>query len=372
MTRLATVLLLATLSVLATAQSDENGPGYTVTEDTVEIAPGTTMYYLVRDFYPNHRNDWLRVARDLAKANPQAFRNGDPGALIVGKEIKLIDYGDGIAAPVDASEPAVEAPEPVTADDTASDPPANDASVEPVPVKPAAEVATNALTTIGQISQLRGEPVAIDGNNRRRVLQTNATIYRGDTLLSARSESIALLMNDGAVVRVRGDARLMFEKYRYDSNNAQTNGSVMTLLRGGLRLTTGDLAELQGGVLINTAVATLTTTGGDLALRICTDGECDMPASSATLPAALYTGVALGEIAVSNNQGTVAAVRGEVLRIRDADTPAETTPDALGVVFTSDELTTLDLQSDEPLGFWAWFKQRFFSFGSKTDDDYGN
>ena len=113
MTRLAMVLLLATLSVFAAAQSDEDGPGYTVTEDTVEVAPGTTMYYLVRDFYPNHRNDWLRVARDLAKANPQAFRNGDPGALIVGKEIKLIDYGDGVATPPDEGVPAIETPAPM-------------------------------------------------------------------------------------------------------------------------------------------------------------------------------------------------------------------------------------------------------------------
>jgi hypothetical protein len=34
----------------------------------------------------------------------------------------------------------------------------------------------------------------------------------------------------------------------------------------------------------------------------------------------------------------------------------------LGVVFNTTELTTLDLQSDEPLGFFAWFRQRFFSF----------
>ncbi len=38
MTRLATLLLLATLTVSAAAQSDEVGPGYTVTEDTVEVA----------------------------------------------------------------------------------------------------------------------------------------------------------------------------------------------------------------------------------------------------------------------------------------------------------------------------------------------
>ncbi len=267
-------------------------------------------------------------------------------------------------------EPAV--PETSTVENLAAETPPNTAPSAPAPVKPAAADATNALSAIGQVSQLRGEPVAIDGNNRQRTLQTNATVYRGDTLLSAKTQSITLLMNDGAVVRIRGDARLMFEKYRYDKTNPNSNGGVLTLLRGGLRLTTGELAELNGGVLINTAVATLTTTGGDLALRICTDGECDLPASSATLPAALYTGVALGEIAVSNNQGTVTAQRGEVLRIRDADTPAEATPDALGVVFSSDELTTLDLQSGEPLGFWAWFKQRFFSFGRKTDDDYGN
>ncbi|MFK8016134.1 MAG: hypothetical protein AB8G17_11930 [Gammaproteobacteria bacterium] len=359
----ATVLFLALCllfsSVPAFAQSDDQTPDYVITEDVVQVEPGTTMFYLVRDFYPNHRNDWLRVARDLAKANPQAFRNGDPGALIVGKDIRLIDYGDGVAQ----SETTEDAPD--VESDNVDESPSNEPTAPPAVPTPdaAAAVSDSVLTSIGQISRLRGTPIAIDLNNRQRTLRSNATIYRGDTLLTEAGERLTLLMLDGAVVRVREDTRLTFEKYRFDVDATDTNASVMTLIRGGLRLTTGDLADVAGGVFINTAVATLATTGGDLALRICESDACRPPDLSTALPAALYTGVALGEVSASNNTGEAEAVRGEVLRVRDADTPAQLTDDALGVVFAPDELTTLDLQSDQPLGFFAWFRQRFFSFG---------
>jgi hypothetical protein len=359
----AAIALLTAWSSMAHAQ--DNTPRYVITDDVVEVAPGTTMYYLVRDFYPNHRNDWLRVARDLAEANPQAFRNGDPGALIVGKEIRLIDYGDGVAT-VNAPDTSAPPSASTTADPPAAGPDVTAAAADDAPIEATPKPAST-LTRIGQISLIRGAPSAFDLNNRRRSLEANATIYRGDTLLTGKDDRVSALMDDGAVLRVRGDTRITLEKYRVDAARPDDNGSVLTLVRGGVRLTTGNLAEQPDGVLINTAVATLTTSGGDLAVRICATDECQ--ALSSTLPAALYCGVALGEIVVSNNTGSVSAVRGQALRVRNADAPAQLAPAALGVVFDSGELTDLDLQSDEPLGFWAWFRQRFFSFGSNASDD---
>ncbi|MFK7886660.1 MAG: hypothetical protein AB8G16_07300 [Gammaproteobacteria bacterium] len=367
--------LVAVAWALCASAWSQDGPDYELTDDTVEIESGTTMFYLVRDFYPNHRNDWLRVARDLAKANPQAFRNGDPGALIVGKTIRLIDYGDGIAEVADETDTTAAAqPDAIATEPAETTPPATSEDTEvtaPAAATPAAKPA-GALTGIAQITRIRGTPVAIDLNNRQRELRANATIYRGDTLLTDETQRLSLLMNDGAVLRVRPGTRLTFEKYRIDATAADDNGSILTLVRGGMRLTTGDLAELRNGVLINTAVATLASTGGDVAVRLCDDVECIVPGSSAAVIGGLYSGVALGELTVSNNTGPVTAVRGEVLRVRTADLAPHLAAQTLGVVFNQNELTTLDLQSDEPLGFLAWFRQRFFSFSdaphAATDD----
>lgn len=364
-----TLALALTVSALSAPLQAQETPDYVLTDDTVEIESGTTMFYLVRDFYPNHRNDWLRVARDLAKANPQAFRNGDPGALIVGKTIRLIDYGDGIAEIPDEQEPTAappaaaeeqapaQSPPPEQVDQTAPTPPPPVAAVQSEQPKPA-----GTLTGIAQITRIRGTPVAIDLNNRQRTLRANATIYRGDTVLTEQAQRLSLLMSDGAVLRIRPSTRLTFEKYRNDAPDESDNGSVLTLVRGAMRLTTGDLAELRNGVLINTAVATLSSSGGDVAVRLCGDDQCLLPSSDAAVISGLYGGVALGELTVSNNTGPVSAVRGEVLRVRTADLAPQLAAQTLGVVFTSAELTTLDLQSDEPLGFFAWFRQRFFSF----------
>ena len=128
------------------------------------------------------------------------------------------------------------------------------------------------------------------------------------------------------------------------------------------RMSIESFEELRNGVLINTAVATLSTTGGDLALALCDDGACTPPGGSKPAAPGLYAGVALGELSVSNNTGTATATRGEVLRVRNADLAPQVASDRLAVVFDTNELLALDLQPDEPLDFFAWFRQRFFSF----------
>ncbi len=336
--------------LLAAPVLAQNAPDYTLTETAVEIAPGTTMFELVRDYYPNHRNDWLRVAGDLADANPEAFRNGDPGALIVGKTILLIDYGDGIATATDDDDAASDqAAAPAAADAVAVDGATDNTTNGAAPDAPAPATAAPTLSSIAKITRLRGAPVAIDRNNRQRTLKANAELYRGDTLLTGADEPLSLVMQDGAVIRVRANTRLMFEKYVSKPAAGDRRGSVMTLSAGGLRLTTGDLA-------------TLTSTGGDLAIALCDDGTCQASGDAPSATPGLYAGVALGDVSVSNNTGTATAARGEVLRVRTADMTPQLASDQLGVVFNTSELLALDLQPDEPMGFFAWFRQRFFSF----------
>ncbi|MEM6639291.1 MAG: hypothetical protein AAF610_05255 [Pseudomonadota bacterium] len=215
------IVFVLLMQPLCSAQT----PDYTLTETAVEISSGTTMYGLVRDYYPNHRNDWLRVARDLADANPDAFRNGDPGALIVGQSLLLIDYGDGIAG-LDEPPPAVTLDE----DEGAVDD-------DPSPRAPLQDEAER--VEIATITRLRGTPKAIDRNNRVRALRRSAAIFRGDTLLTNDNEPLSLVMKDGAVMRVRSNTRLTFQKYRADARAGDERGSVMTLLSGGFRLTCG-------------------------------------------------------------------------------------------------------------------------------------
>ena len=74
------VLAIAPISV----QAQEDGR-YRIGETVVEIEPGSTTYGLVHTYYPDYHSRWLQVAEDLAAANPRAFRNGDPGAMIVGR-----------------------------------------------------------------------------------------------------------------------------------------------------------------------------------------------------------------------------------------------------------------------------------------------
>lgn len=345
------LLVLALAAIGARAQ--DGGGRFEVTERFVEISDGTTMFHLVREHYPLRWNNWLEVAHDLAAANPDAFRNGDPGALIVGQRVYLIDYGEGIAGDDGgASAPAAAAT--AADDDTAADTAAGDGTaVAPEPVATDRPAAADPALPIGQITRLRGNPTATDADNRSRRLGRGEDVFRGDTLVTGADAQVSLLMADGVLMHLRTGARLVFEHYGPDDR-------VLTLPRGALRVVAGSADDDAPGVTINTAVATIHAGGADVALRICSDGACRVDEASIPLADGLYCAVAGGRARLSNNTGETAVERGNAVRVRSADSPPKPVPEALGAVYTPLEMSELDLRTDEPLGFWAWFRQRFF------------
>ncbi len=365
MTRLLIAFLAAALvAPLASAQDDgAPAPRYRLTDQVLEITPGTTMFALVFEHYPERKNRWLNVAADLAEANPHAFRNGDPGDVIVGQQLTLIDYGSGTATPLPAAvatspsrpEPAAEQNDGQTAPPAAAadqgEPAAGDA-------QQTAE-APAARPRVGRITSLSGDVRALGQDGRARRLGPDGQVLPGDTLVAGPDARVVVAMIDGARFELTRGAHVVVEDYVYGRPSERAQSTV-TLLQGALRIVTGSIArDDPDAVFVNTPMATIGAHEADFALMICASGACRRDNSDRPLLAGLYAGVVDGEIAMANNTGKRNLASGEFVRVRNQQSQADPALDAAELLYDPALLSGLDIQRDEPLGFWAWFRERF-------------
>ncbi|MBT8422601.1 MAG: FecR family protein, partial [Gammaproteobacteria bacterium] len=201
---------------------------------------------------------------------------------------------------------------------------------------------------------------AVDINKEQRPLSLSSDIYNGDAIQTEGDGAVHLQMNDGARMYVRSNSRVVIDDYSFFENSPKSSRSIITLLKGGFRAITGLIGRHNPASLrVNTTVATIGVRGTDFALRLCAPGECVLD-DGGEFAAGEYSGVLGGEITISNNAGTTPVTRGEVMRTTSADSAPEPAPEAAALIFTEAELALLNIQEEEPLGFFQWLRLRLF------------
>ena len=101
-------------------------------------------------------------------------------------------------------------------------------------------------------------------------LGTGARVARGD-IVTTQSESYAhLRFTDGGELGLRPNTRLRVDQYSYRPAAPQSDGVVMTLLKGGLRAITGAVARRsRDAYQVKTTTATIGVRGTDFIARLC-------------------------------------------------------------------------------------------------------
>lgn len=328
-------LVLCTIASPVGAQDTESPP------ETIVVRPGDSLYALVRHYFPGHSSAWTLIMHDIVRLNPHAFRNGDPASLRVGETLKLPE----ISAPEPRAPMPVPAAEPV-ADNPTADPPA---AAKPV-----------VLDVVGEVVEVRGNPVATDLNGRRRVLQRQDRIHSGDTIEGADGGSTRVMMNDGAEIVLRPYSTIAIEQYEFRERDPGASRSVIRLLKGALRMITGLIGrENPGGFRVDTTVATIGVRGTDFGVRVCGNAGCPVDGAPTLGPGA-YAGVLDGSVALGNAAGSVEVTRGEFYYVANEQSAPSPAPDAAAIVFSTGELAMLEPETDEPMGFLRWLRYRLF------------
>jgi len=124
-----------------------------------------------------------------------------------------------------------------------------------------------AAETAGTVVAFKGDVQAVGAGGVSRELAKADVVNVGDTVRTGAGGYVVIEFVDGAKATLRPDSELKIDRYAYGTDS---DGAVMSLVKGGLRAITGGIAqERPESYKVETSVATLGVRGTEFALRIC-------------------------------------------------------------------------------------------------------
>ncbi len=101
----------------------------------------------------------------------------------------------------------------------------------------AQSVAPAAKVAFGAVFHLQGTLTATEANGVARVLQKGDTVFVGDTLATVQNGEAVIKTRDAGIVALRPNTRMTIQQF--SAQAAKTDGQVIALLSGSLRLISG-------------------------------------------------------------------------------------------------------------------------------------
>lgn len=168
---------------------------------------------------------------------------------------------------------------------------------------------SNAIASSGTITQLSGTLSVRKADGSVRILSQRSTIESGDTINTERESFAQIRFTDGGQVTLKPNTSVKIETFKFSEDKPQEDSFLYNLVKGGLRAVTGIVGKRsKDKYQLGTATATIGIRGTTLSADDCLNhraGDC------ARLDAAVYVGVADGEIVVRNGQGELSLAAGQ-------------------------------------------------------------
>jgi hypothetical protein len=170
-------------------------------------------------------------------------------------------------------------------------------------------VAGSAAANTGQITQLSGTLSVRKADGSVRILSQKSTIESGDTVNTERDSYAQIKFTDGAQVTLKPNTAVKLDNFKFAEDKPQDDSFLYSLVKGGLRAVTGIVGKRnKDAYRLGTATATIGIRGTTFSADDCAtsrEGDC------ARLDAAVYVGVADGEVVVRNGVGELGLTAGQ-------------------------------------------------------------
>jgi hypothetical protein len=132
-------------------------------------------------------------------------------------------------------------------------------------------------------TDVTGTAYVVRADGQQRILARGSALNVGDVVTTTRNSSVRLRFSDGGETALRPESRLSVQSYTFNTEAPQSDGLVLSLLKGGLRAITGAIGK-RGNVdayrlQINTV--TVGIRGTDYTARVC-DGDCNAVVAQTT------------------------------------------------------------------------------------------
>jgi hypothetical protein len=165
------------------------------------------------------------------------------------------------------------------------------------------------LASNGTVTQLSGTLSVKKADGSVRILAQKSQIENGDTVNTERDSYAQIKFTDGAQMTLKPNTAVKIENITFVEDKPQSDSFLYSLVRGGLRAVTGLVGKRSKDKYeMGTATATVGIRGTTFSADDCKnnrEGDC------ARLDAAVYIGVADGEVVVRNGQGELGLSAGQ-------------------------------------------------------------
>jgi hypothetical protein len=183
----------------------------------------------------------------------------------------------------------------------------------------------------GTVVAVSGEARVQRANGSEQALARNASVEAGDTLITGKDGKLMVRFVDNAMILMRPASRFRVDEYEARADPLR---SVLSVLSGGLRMLTGEIARKQRDrFTLNTPTAVIGVRGTDFDLRECR-GDCP-----AGVGDGLYLSVIEGAIVARTERGEFELLANQHGVVRDRQSVLERQPCA-GKALTGEDCRT--------------------------------
>jgi len=172
-----------------------------------------------------------------------------------------------------------------------------------------AAVTSAAFANNATVTQISGTLSVQKADGSVRILSQKSQIETGDTINTAQDSYAQIKFTDGAQLTLKPNTAVKIDNFKFSEEKPQEDSFLYSLVKGGLRAVTGIVGKRsKDKYQLGTATATIGIRGTTFSADDCQnrrDGEC------ARLDAAVYVGVADGEVVVRNGQGELGLTAGQ-------------------------------------------------------------
>ncbi|HEY3231576.1 MAG TPA: FecR family protein [Roseiflexaceae bacterium] len=177
------------------------------------------------------------------------------------------------------------------------------------PLALALATAASAAFAAGQVTQLAGTLSVRKADGSVRILSQRSQVENGDTVNTERDSYAQIRFDDGAQITLKPNTAVKIENFKFAEDKPQEDSFLYSLVKGGLRAVTGIVGKRSKDKYeLGTATATIGIRGTTFSADDCTGNR---EADCARLDAAVYIGVADGDVVVRNGQGELGLSAGQ-------------------------------------------------------------
>lgn len=114
----------------------------------------------------------------------------------------------------------------------------------------------------GRVVSVQGRLTLVGGSRSGRALNNGDLVYPADVIETSADGLAVIVYQDGTRAVLRASTRMGIERYRYEPSNPESGNAAFNLVRGGLRILTGLIAQrTPSRFTVGTAVATIGVRG---------------------------------------------------------------------------------------------------------------